>query len=118
MKEKILDKRLALGELLDAYGNLLTEKQRQALEMHLYEDLSYSEIAELLNISKQGVHDKINNAVKNLETFEKGVGFVAYIKNLESELEDILNSLKNVDEEKIIKRLSDLKNLRFGNKAI
>lgn len=40
--------------LLDVYGQLLTEKQRNAIDMYYNEDLSLSEIADVIDISRQG----------------------------------------------------------------
>ena len=48
--------------LLDFYGELLTDKQRECFDLHYNEDLSLSEIAEQLGISRQGVWDNIRRA--------------------------------------------------------
>lgn len=45
--------------LLDFYGQMLTPKQRDVMELYYYEDLSLAEIAEHENITRQGVHDFI-----------------------------------------------------------
>ena len=54
--------RLTRSMLLDFYGELLTDKQRECLDLHYNEDLSLSEIAEQLGISRQGVWDNIRRA--------------------------------------------------------
>ena len=56
------DSRLNRSILLDYYGELLTEKQRECFDLHYNEDLSLSEIAEQLGISRQGVWDNIRRA--------------------------------------------------------
>ena len=53
--------------LLDFYGELLTDKQRECFDLHYNEDLSLSEIAEQLGISRQGVWDNIRRAESVLE---------------------------------------------------
>ncbi len=52
-------KNLQVSTLLDFYGNMLTDKQRDLVELYYNEDLSLAEIAELKNITRQGVRDGI-----------------------------------------------------------
>lgn len=59
------------ARLYDLYGTLLTEKQRRAFELHDMEDLSLSEIAELLGVSRQGAHDLLQRGKERLSTTEK-----------------------------------------------
>ena len=56
--------------LLDFYGELLTERQREVLSYYLYDDCSMSEIADNLDISKTAVSDIINRAYKQLLEYE------------------------------------------------
>lgn len=63
--------------LFDFYGQLLTDRQRQAMELYHEENLSLSEIAEEFSISRQGVHDALKNAEKALDQYESKLGLVA-----------------------------------------
>ncbi len=63
--------------LLDFYGELLTDKQRGCYDLHVNEDLSLSEIAEQLGISRQGVWDNIRRAEKTLTEIEDKTGLMA-----------------------------------------
>lgn len=56
--------------LLDFYGELLTEKQKELCRMHLLEDWSLGEISETLGISRQGVSDGLHRALRLLEGTE------------------------------------------------
>ena len=67
-----LDKSL----LLDFYGELLTEKQRRACELHWNEDLSLGEIAQQEGLSRQGVWDTLRRAEAALEEYEAKTGLV------------------------------------------
>ena len=49
----MMEARLYYSALFDLYGALLTKKQRHCLIMHLFEDLSLSEIGDALGISRQ-----------------------------------------------------------------
>ena len=62
--------------LLDFYGNLLTDKMRNATELYLDDDLTFAEIADTLNISRQGVHDTVRRALKQLHEYEDKLGLV------------------------------------------
>ena len=67
-----LDKNVEICLLLDFYGNLLTDRQREIMTLYYEDNLSLAEAAEELNISKQGVADSIKRSEKILyETEEK-----------------------------------------------
>lgn len=72
--------------LYDFYGNLLTDKQRECLELYYQHDLSLAEIADDNGISRQGVHDLLKRAVKTLEKAEKRLSLVARFAAQEREL--------------------------------
>ena len=63
--------------LYDFYGRLLTEKQRQVMELYHEENLSLAEIAEEFGISRQGVHDSLKKAEHLLTEYEDKLGLVA-----------------------------------------
>ncbi len=63
--------------LLDTYGKLLTERQRDFTRLHFEEDLSFSEIARNHEISRQAVHDSVKHAIQTLRTYEDALGLVA-----------------------------------------
>ena len=54
-----MSKNLDVAVLLDFYGAMLTDKQRDAIDLYYNQDLSLSEIAELQAITRQGVRDSI-----------------------------------------------------------
>ena len=78
--------------LLDVYGQLLTEKQRNAIDMYYNEDLSLSEIADVIDISRQGVRESIKQGEKHLTNYEEKLGIVERFHNISSKLEK-LNAL-------------------------
>ena len=61
-----MDKNVEIALLLDFYGNMLTYRQREIMNLYYEDNLSLSEIAEELSISKQGVSDSIKRSEKVL----------------------------------------------------
>ncbi len=57
--------------MLDFYGPLLTERQYEIMDLYVNCDYSLSEIAEQLDISRQGVFDNIRKARACMERYEK-----------------------------------------------
>ena len=70
------ESRLMQSMLLDFYGELLTDKQRECYDLHYNEDLSLSEIAEQSGISRQGVWDNIRRAEASLRQIEEKTGLI------------------------------------------
>ena len=64
--ETIMAKDLHITFLLDFYGDMLTDKQREVVECYYNEDLSLAEIAEVKGITRQGVRDAIKRAEQQL----------------------------------------------------
>ena len=62
--------------LYDYYGELLTERQRQCIDLRYNQDLSLAEIAEELGVSRQGVFDNIARAESRMLKMEEKTGFV------------------------------------------
>ena len=90
------DSRLMRSMLLDFYGELLTEKQRECYDLHFNEDLSLSEIAEQSGISRQGVWDNIRRAEATLRDLEEKTGLVGRVMELERELEETREELRRL----------------------
>ena len=62
-----LDASARVSLLYDFYGQLLTEKKRQVIELYHEEDMSLSEIASELGITRAAVHDSLKSAERALE---------------------------------------------------
>ena len=68
---------LEMTLLFDYYGELLTERQRLCFDLHYNQDLSLSEIAEELKVSRQGVYDNLSRAEALLRNMEAKTGCVS-----------------------------------------
>ncbi len=69
----INEKRSEISLLYDFYSPVLSERQRVALDFYYNEDLSLSEIAENLGITRQGVRDAIIHGEEYLFFLEKNL---------------------------------------------
>lgn len=71
MSRNDLVKTLRMNYLFDFYQSLLTNKQRNYLELFYLEDYSLSEIADTFNVSRQAVYDNIRRTGDLVEDYEK-----------------------------------------------
>lgn len=67
---------LQMTLLFDYYGDLLTDRQRMCFDLRHNQDLSLAEIAQELNVSRQGVHDNLSRAEALLQNMEEKTGCV------------------------------------------
>ena len=67
---------LEMTLLFDYYGDLLTERQRMCFDLRHNQDLSLAEIAQELQVSRQGVHDNLSRAEALLLNMEEKTGCV------------------------------------------
>lgn len=67
---------LQMSLLFDYYGDLLTDRQRMCFDLRHNQDLSLGEIAQELQVSRQGVHDNLSRAEALLMNMEDKTGCV------------------------------------------
>lgn len=70
------EKNLTNTLLLDFYGSMLTEKQRDTMSLYYDEDLSLGEIAEQSGVSRQAVRDSIKKGEAQLWELEEKLGHI------------------------------------------
>lgn len=90
-------KDLNITILLDVYGQLLTEKQRSAIDMYYNADLSLAEIGEEIDISRQGVRESIKQGEKHLMNYEEKLGIVERFRSISSKLNSMNELLLKSD---------------------
>lgn len=83
-----------LGKLYDAYGKLLSQSQGQVMDKFINDDLTVSEIAEILGISRQAVKDSLSKAERKLKDLEEKLAFVSKLEKLEEENDLLKQKLK------------------------
>ena len=90
-------KNLEISTLLDYYGMLLTDKQRETVEYYYDDDLSLGEIAENTGISRQGVRDSIKRSETILLEAEEKLGLIKKSEMLKNSLEKIRKDIDVID---------------------
>ncbi len=93
-----MSKDLEMSYLLDFYGDVLTEKQRDVMEQYYNDDLSLSEIADNAGITRQGVRDGIKRAEHILLDLEDKIGWAARYRELAAGLEAIEEQTRVIQE--------------------
>ena len=83
---------LEMTLLFDYYGDLLTERQRSCVDMRYNQDLSLSEIAEELGVSRQGVYDNLSRAEALLRNMEETTGCVQRAMETRKAVREILDA--------------------------
>lgn len=111
-----MEKNMELSLLLDFYGELLSEKVRRASELYYNDDLSLSEVAEDMGITRQGVRDLIKRAEGNLYGYEQKLGLYKRFLEMQKGLGTLKESLvkakslldNNTDRSEIDKEISGM----------
>ena len=92
--EEIFEQRMRLSKLFAMYGGLLTEKQFQCLSFYFDDDLSLSEIADEMDVSRQAVYDLLKRVEQTLEKYECKLGLLAKKEEQEANLKQVIEMLK------------------------
>jgi len=114
-----MEKRFEISLLLDFYGELLTEKQRDIMDLYFNNDLSLSEIAEINNTSRQAIHDTIKRSDNVLLVYEEKLKLLNKNHKLKETLKNIISKLDNlqinIKDKKMNQLICDIKNQIIEN---
>ncbi len=97
----MFEKDMKQAFLLDFYGDLLTERKRSVLDMYYNDDLSLAEVAEQIDMSRQGVRDIIKRAEAELAFFEEKLGLAERFGEIQQRTDKItaLIDTANISDE-------------------
>ena len=91
-----MDKNVKIGLLCDIYGELLTEKQQDILDLYYNNNLSLAEIAEEVGITRQAVKDSIAKGEKRLFRIRgKTWNYEKSTKTRKADTKDIIWTIRN-----------------------
>ena len=105
-----MDKNIKISILCQIYGKLLTEKQYQVLDDYYNNDLSLSEIAENLNITRQAVRDNIKKGENKLFELEEKLSFMDRMLKQDKKIQQILGELCKIQEGSSDKKIEKILN--------
>ena len=83
--------------LLDYYGAMLTDKQRECFDMRYNQDLSLGEIGQLQGVSRQAVCDNLARTEALLRRMEENIGCVKRDMMIRKAARDILEAAGALD---------------------
>ena len=83
---------LEMTLLLDYYGGMLTDKQRDCFDMRYNQDLSLGEIGEALGVSRQAVCDNLTRTEALLRRMEENIGCVRRDQVTRKAVDEILDA--------------------------
>ena len=89
------------NNLYDFYAPLLTELQKEYFEYYYVNNLSFSEIAEIKNVSKAAVSQQISTIEKKLNEFEN-------LLRLKYKQDEIYKILKDKVSKEILEQIENL----------
>lgn len=84
---------------MDYYKELLTDKQKDIMELYYNQDLSLSEISELTDTSRQAIHDLIKRCNKLLIDYEYKLKLVEKSNKLRKVKDIIIEKINRLEEQ-------------------
>ena len=96
-----MDEIVYLNELFDLYGDLLSDTQKKYFKDYYFDNLSYGEIADKYNVSRNAIFKQLKIGVDKLNKYEKTIGL--YEKN-----KKLVEIIKEIEDKKIKEKLNNL----------
>ena len=87
---------LYYNELYDFYGELLTDKQKEYFEDYYFNNLSFSEMSENYDVSRNAIFKQIHIVTDKLEEYEKKL-------KLKYKTDKIIELVKDYDKDLVDK---------------
>lgn len=117
----MFEKNLNISLLLDFYGDILSERQKEILDFYYNDDLSLAEIAENYDISRQGVRSVLKRGETILVEMEEKLHLAERFSSVQEkssqialELQEITSSIENKEISRKIQDLtSQIKDLAY-----
>ena len=90
--------------LYERYGALLTEHQREVVDLYLRSDWSLAEIAEHQGTSRAAVHDIVRRSAQAMQEYERRLGLLAEsarrqraVRRVERELDGLRRRIERLE---------------------
>jgi len=103
-----MDKVVEISLLYDFYGVMLTDKQRDMIELYYNDDLSLGEISEIMGISRQGAYDLIKRGEKILYGYEEKLKLVEKFMATKRKVQEAYKLLDAMGDSPEISKIKDI----------
>lgn len=107
-----MDAKWEISLLYDFYGGLIPASQQRVVELYVNDDLSLSEVADIMGISRQGVRDSLNRAAAKLRDCEQRLGLLRAYRERVRAAEAIRAAANDIraltDNEDILAKCGDI----------
>ena len=87
----MFEKNLQIGYLLDFYGDVLPERRRDIMDMYYNDDMSLSEIADSLGITRQAVRETIKKTETELFFYEEKLQLLSRFREAQTHARQALS---------------------------
>ena len=93
----MFEKNLSISLLLDFYGDILTDRQNEMLNMYYNEDCSLAEIADSFSISRQGVRSVLKKSEAVLIEMEDKLHLASRFTKMRDKSSEIASELESLN---------------------
>lgn len=94
-----MPKNMEVSLLMDFYKDILTKKQQKVMELYYNEDFSFTEIAQMIGITRQGVYDILKRSEAQIYQLEDKLSLLKKFKGVKHDVLDILIDIDKIDNE-------------------
>lgn len=102
-----MEEKIEISILLNLYGNLLTETQKNYMDLYYNQDYSLSEIGDNENITRQAVRTILVKSKRKLREYEEKLGFMEKENNIKKLIEKIYISKSDSEKQKYLKEIQE-----------
>ena len=102
-----IEERVEIAILTKYYGALLTDRQRDILDLYVDNNLSLAEVSTELGISRQAVKDALDTAFATLKQMEQKLNFVSRDQKIKNILKEKASQINEMTRLEIISILED-----------
>jgi len=100
-----MEKNIHISMLLEIYGKLLTAKQYDMIDLYYNQNLSLSEIAEEVNITRQGVRKNLVDAENKLFDYEEKLQILKHKLETLQIVEELIKETEDVRFKEKLRKL-------------
>lgn len=109
-----MDERYRKSLLYDFYGELLNEHQKQVFSAAIFDDMSYSELADEFGCSRQAAFDLVKRISNKLENYESKMGLLKRFTEAKDKMNILTSTVEDIKESLFSQQDNDTKTNDLG----